>query len=594
MITELDFNTLERLLARRPFHATDRAIVAHLNGEWGEQNPWLLFAAGLCSQATREGHAYLDLSRPPSSDNSFQVAWPRLETWNGWAQASGVISVDEERPPRPLVLSDRSALYLEKYYAYEGKLAHLVHARCQSGSAAQCVGLRREPVGSKSGQFELDLGASEPSTDPVERAANSAFFVITGGPGTGKTTLALRYLNTLLDGWAGSQPPRFAAVAPTGKAAARLAESIAQGLQRLDAPAERKDYLRRLPCLTIHRLLGTLPHRVSFRRHALNPIPYDTLVVDETSMIDLPLMARLFEALPLSCRLLLLGDRDQLASVEVGSVLHDILRAADTPGSSLASRVERLTKTYRFREDSSIFRACQLARQGDAEGFTAMLADRSDDFAFHSIDSGAQRCPEAALRLALERHERLARQASPEAALDALNDSVTLCPTRTGPFGTFAFNAAVERRIREQESLAANSPIRGLPIIVLENDYELELFNGDLGVVWHAADDEVGYAVFPGPKGKARGFRLSELPRHETAFALTIHKSQGSEFRETIGLFGPSDSQLLTRELLYTCFSRAKERLVLFGERDTLAAAIRRQATRATRLAERLHALGAR
>ena len=563
MNRSFDTQALDTLLADRPFAASDRMLVSHLREDWKEDNPWLQLAAALALLAVREGHTYLEISRPQISNSVvLPRPWPSLSQWIGWVENSPVVRHATDSCSKPLVLEAEGSLYLEKYYQFERRLADRLREK-------------------------TSLQSGEPNASPSDRAVNSAFFIITGGPGTGKTTLALQYLNTLIANWNENRPPRFAAVAPTGKAAARLAESIATGVKRLDAPPERKQQLARIPCLTIHRLLGSLPHRTSFRRNASNPLDYDAIVIDEASMIDLPLMMRLFDAVPDSCRTLMLGDRDQLASVDVGSVLHDLLEAAESPGSPLCDKVERLTRTYRFREDSSIYQACQAARIGDENAFAETLNLKQSDFAYHPIHADAKRIPESALQQALRRHESLKTADTPETAVARLTESMILCPTRNGPFGTVAFNAAIERRIRAERGLKPDDAFSGLPIIILENDYELELYNGDLGTLWGNATDGI-YAYFSGIGGTVRRFRVSELPRHDAAFALTIHKSQGSEFTETTTLFGPSDSQLLTRELLYTAFSRAREKLIVYGNVDTLLAAIRRKAQRATRLAKLL------
>lgn len=564
MPPSLDSQPSLNALRDSPFAAADRMLVAYLRDELGESSPWILLAAALCSQAAREGHSFLDLREAPeswSSEPARARTWLSLREWQSALAASPSVRAESGPSPRPLVVCDGYALYLDKYYKHERRLAELLR--------------------------EMGAGASATSSrDPVERALSNRLFAITGGPGTGKTTLALRYLNALHDRWqTRDAPPRCAAVAPTGKATARLAESIAAGVARLDVDAERRARLLATPCLTIHRLLGTLPHQVSFRRNASRPFNYDALVVDESSMIDLPLMRRLLEATPPECSLLLLGDRDQLSSVEVGSVLHDIIEAAEDPKSLLHGKVERLTTTYRFSQDSAIFRACELARAGDEAGFAELLREELPGFAFHPLTAEAHRPPDSLLRHALERHEKLAACASAEEAIARLNDSIILAPTRHGAFGAQSLNGEIERRLRIRYSLTQNAPIHGLPIIVLENAYELSLFNGDLGVVWMDDGNGPAYARFPGENGAARRFRLSALPRHESAFALTIHKSQGSEFRETVAVFGPRESRLLTRELIYTAFSRARERLVVYAEPALLAASVARQARRATRLA---------
>ncbi|MBD5780123.1 exodeoxyribonuclease V subunit alpha [Pelagicoccus sp. NFK12] len=552
------------VLNEHPFTASDRMLVRHLREDWGESGYWILLAAAFCNLAVREGHTYLDLANPNFNTVSPPRSWPGTDRWTELLAVSPIVQHEACEEDKPLVLSSGSCLYLEKYYSYERKLAARIRQRA------------------------LDSSVASANPDPVQRAADQSFFVITGGPGTGKTTLALRYLDRLLDAWEGDRPARFAAIAPTGKAAARLSESIANGVKCMDVSASRKDELLSVPCLTIHRLLGSLPHRSSFRRNRKHPLRYDTLVIDESSMIDLPLMMRLFEALPDSCQVLLLGDKDQLASVDVGSVLSDILKAAETERSALRHAVERLSKTYRFSEDSGIYQLCNDAKQGNWEHFSSFLKSPSPDVSFHRLEPESKRIPQGLVERGIERHRRLSTASEPAAALARLGESMMLSPTRSGPFGTLEYNRLVRSRILRDLGHEGHEtiPLAGEPIIVLENDYELELFNGDLGLLWQ--EDELLFACFESADGGYRRFRVSELPRHESAFALTIHKSQGSEFESVDCLFGPEASQNLTRELIYTAFSRAKRQLTLFADLKSLEGGIGRQALRATRLAELL------
>lgn len=589
----LDSQSLDTLLKNVPFTAADRVFVRHLAEVWRVEDPWLLLAAALCSQSLREGNAFFDLeARPAALADVSALPWPEIEQWQSRIASCPAFGDGSTLGGAPLVFAPPNALYFEKYYVFEQKLAALLRQRAAYAPSSAVMEAPAAVQSKDSGQLGLDFesapGPAQPGGNPVERAAASSFFVITGGPGTGKTTLALRYLDRLLQRWSGPLPPRFATVAPTGKAAARLAESLVAGLDRLEADPQRKAFLSRVPCLTVHRLLGSLPNTPRFRRDARRPILFDAIVVDESSMIDLPLMLRLLEATPSTCQVLLLGDKDQLASVNVGSVLHDILAAGEEARSPLAPKIERLTKTYRFTQTSSIYRACELCKDGDSAGFRALLQTEEADFRFHSIAADAKRIPPLLLQQALERHHALAQAEGPEAALAALNQSIVLTPTRQGPFGSLEFNRSLAQRIRSQRELGPQAPISGQPIIVLENNYELELFNGDLGIVWLDPSSKDAHAYFQSVEGAPRRFRLSELPRHESAFALTIHKSQGSEFTEALTLFGPGESQLLTRELLYTAFSRARQRLAVFGNADRLAQSIERHARRATRLAELL------
>lgn len=567
-MTRLDKSDLRKALADLPFTAADRAVARHLQNHRNESNTWILFAAALAHAAAREGHAYLDLADPQNYARcSLRSShfWPELEYWKRWRKGSS--SLGNADDIAPLVLENENALYLRKYFNHECALAKLLTGKMNEIE-------KRAPLVS-SGEAVID------------QALATSFFVITGGPGTGKTTLALRYLDAFLDQWTQVLPPRIAAVAPTGKAAARLEETIRNGIERLDSSEERKALLAATPCLTIHRLLGVLPHRASFRKDERRKVDYDLLVIDESSMIDLPLMRRLFEATPENCSLMLMGDKDQLASVDVGTVLHDLLKAGEIESSLLSKRIHKLTKTYRFSENSTIYRCCEAARNGDLAGLQKLLAETCDDFSFFPVKEGERKLSNRLIEKAITRRKSLLECGSAQDALQAITASTILAPTRVGPFGTYAINAESMRRIQENEHLDPDQPVHGCPIIVLENNYELELFNGDLGILW--ADEEKRiHAWFNSSDGGCKKVRLSELPRHETAFALTIHKSQGSEFDETIVVLSPNDSGNLTRELIYTAFSRAKTKLELHAYPKVLETAIQRQVKRATLLEERI------
>lgn len=560
-----DMQQLQSVLSQEPFSATERTLVSHFRDDWNEVNPLVLFAAACSSLAVREGHTYFDLAkRPPALRGNALENWPSIKEWKSALESSEIVCEENSKLDQPLVFADGVALYLEKYYTYEQRLSALIRSRVTE-----------------------KVSATE--TDPVAKAVRQNFFVITGGPGTGKTTLALRYLDRVLSQWSEGRTPRFAAIAPTGKAAARLSESIAEGLARVDIDEDRKSVLAKVPCLTIHRLLGALPFRTRFRHNEQRPVPYDAIIIDESSMIDLPLMTRLFQALPAKCQVLMLGDRDQLSSVEVGSVFADILGAAEEDPSRLQNCVETLTTTYRFSEDSTIYRACQAARLGDSESFRSVLESKHDDWNFHLLSDAQSKLPSSLIKRGFDHWQSLTASASPEEALQKLTAQIVLAPTKTGPFGSREINRQILNQVHRSQTPVPDpeSIVHATPIIVLENDYELEVFNGDLGLLWLGGSGGA-FAYFTNSSGGARRLRVSELPRYEPAFALTIHKSQGSEFDQAICVFGHGSTMSTSRELVYTAFSRARKRLVVFGHLETLEESVRKSATRATRLAKLL------
>ncbi len=455
--------------------------------------------------------------------------------------------------------------------------------------------------------------------------------VISGGPGTGKTRTASVLLAAIRRFKPGA---RVALAAPTGKAAARLAESITRTwtslrLEAGDPPA----------AATLHRLLGASADGKRFRHGPNNPLPADVVVVDEASMVDLALMRRFVAALQPDARLVLLGDKDQLASVEAGFVLGDLCEAAGLnnfsdafaetvaavtgirPPSGAHGRdtAVELRRNHRFGDGNAIQILSGLVRRGDVAGAMEALAGLGDADAVRwerggplipsfspNGGEGARRSDEGAVTskrndasmtaAALEellgcafRESLQARfnAAGPQEALDAMGRFQILCAIKRGPFGRGAVNDSIER-LAEVAGWKRRGAIwyRGRPVLITSNSRQTGLFNGDLGVVW---EDEAGamQVWFPGPEG-LRAISPGRLPAHETAFAMTVHKSQGSEFDEVLLVLPPVDSPGCTRELIYTGMTRARRKVVLAAGATVLKDAIGRGGRRGSGLGERL------
>jgi exodeoxyribonuclease V alpha subunit len=461
----------------------------------------------------------------------------------------------------PLILDRQDRLYLRRYWEYEQQLAAAILARARPGESAPA----------KKKQSDLQQLAAT-------RAISSNFSVITGGPGTGKTRTVIIILRLLLDR-AGGKKLRIKLAAPTGKAAARLTEAAREVRQDFEAT-------------TIHRLLGYVSGSPCFRHHPENPLNADVVIVDEASMVDLALMARLVAAVPDDARLILLGDRDQLASVEAGNVLADICAAAEeaAPDEPLHGAVVALAKNYRFAETGGIYRVSTAINAGDAG--SAIEALRQDD-------EGEVQCealpPAGKLTNALRDRIVAGYRASletndPREALEQLKQFRILSALRHGPFGVENLNAIAEEVLADAALLAPRPGwYRGRPLMITENDYNLSLFNGDSGII--LPDREAGgelRAFFLSGEGRLRRFLPSRLPAHETAFAMTVHKSQGSEFERLLFVLPEKDSRLLTRELLYTAITRARERVVLWANEAILRAAIERRTVRKSGLRDAL------
>jgi len=487
----------------------------------------------------------------------------------------------------PLILDDAGRLYLRRYHAYETQTAAAIRQRLrQHPSCDQAIlaeGLRK-------------FFSADPVSDQARAARTAverAFCVITGGPGTGKTHTIAVVLALLHAQFPVGHPPRIALAAPTGKAAARMKESIQRMVDTNPAFAGLGALLPR-EATTIHRLLGVIPNAPDFRHNADHPLPVDVVILDEASMTDLALMARLILSLPAQARLILLGDRDQLAAVEAGNVLGDLCGRGlhPLPAAPIATHIVALRKNYRFEEGSGIHRISQQVNAGDDTAVLASLGERSTDFGATLLPRGDQL--RSALRArGLPEFRELLADRDPMKVLSRLNDFRLLCALRTGPFGVVQVNTLLESLLDEAGLIDARQPhYPGRPIIITRNDYQLGLFNGDTGILLpDPANPEGGLRVwFPDEAGGVRSFNPGRLPAHETVFAMTVHKSQGSEFRRVLFLLPDRPAPVLTRELIYTGLTRARDHVELWYEAATLRTAIRQQVERTSGLRDALWA----
>ncbi|MDE1514851.1 exodeoxyribonuclease V subunit alpha [Vibrio sp. dsl-7] len=464
-------------------------------------------------------------------------------------------------------------------------------------------------------------------------ALTRRFAVISGGPGTGKTTTVAKLLAALISqSLAQGKVPEIKLIAPTGKAAARLTESMGKAISQL---AIEPAIAAAIPSSssTIHRLLGAIPGSAEFRHHAHNPLHLDLLVLDEASMVDLPLMVKLLEALPKHARLILLGDKDQLASVEAGAVLGDICSfisqgysaeqgtqlaaltgfttlkpAASHAVNPLADCLCMLQKSYRFDARSGIGQLAKAINSGVPARVNAVWQQQFSDIEHFAL-SGThyQQLLHTLVQayrpyLSLIQSPHLNSAALPastpdmltlaKAALDAFSRCRLLCALREGDFGVAGLNARIERALNAHKLIKSQEEIwyHGRPIMVTRNDHGLGLYNGDIGLCLRDDGDELRRlkVYFELPDGSIKAVLPSRVPQHETAYAMTIHKSQGSEFDLTLLILPPEHSPILTRELVYTGVTRAKQQLKLYCEPSVLQRAIKLSTQRASGLVVRL------
>ncbi len=621
----------------------------------------LLWAAALASWFLGRGHVCVFLDRVAArrfpadfaglGEESATVAWAEAASWTlpsaaEWRSALRsprfAAAVGGSDAATPLVLLDDAPgggrLYLRRYWRYERDLAD-----CLRSAAAATVPLFLS-AGAVRERLSRLFPPTEGASEKLQKAAACAALrrrltMVSGGPGTGKTHAAARILALLLEnflaGSEGESAPRVVLTAPTGKAAARLQAAVAAAVAA--NPQSFPEEVRRFVpqrALTIHRLLGARRGSSRFRHHRGCPLPVDLLILDEASMVPLSLMSRLFEALPGDCRLLLLGDMNQLSSVEPGYVFGDLCASfgmaafssefqADfhvwsgerlancgsaEPGSPLADCAVELAYSRRFPPDSPVGRlsAAIKAVRSPREAADALSAAAAE-IVLHEYGKGAGQLagdwPAAVLRQAILRLFAPYLQAdSPESALAELEKARILCATRGGFAGIGKMNRLVERVLAEELSggrlgfdPGAGGDYQGRPILILRNDYPLNLFNGDVGVVWRDRNrNGEAVACFRGDEDGVRRIPVSLLPERETVFATTVHKAQGGEFERMLVMLPPTDSPVLTRELIYTGITRLRmadgddsgEGLEIWLNREVAVRGLLRKTCRSSGLAE--------
>ncbi|WP_087018716.1 exodeoxyribonuclease V subunit alpha [Thaumasiovibrio subtropicus] len=434
-------------------------------------------------------------------------------------------------------------------------------------------------------------------------ALSRRFSVISGGPGTGKTTTVVRLLAAWVE-QAQGVPLVIKLVAPTGKAAARLTESIGGALQQLAVAPEVKVGIP-TEATTLHRLLGAVPDRVAFRHHHQNRLHLDVLVVDEASMVDLTMMARLMEAMPDHARLVLLGDKDQLASVEAGSVLGDICQFAaqgyseyqaahlshltgyhvpvGNPTTPLADSLCMLQKSHRFHAQSGIGQLAYAVNCGHPAMVDAVWQQGFADIDHHALSGENYAALIRRLSNAYKAYFLAAKEGqSPETVLALFADVRLLCAIREGDTGVIGMNQRIERHLRQQGLIQDRDEVWyvGRPVMINQNDYALGLSNGDIGITLYDAEQQRLRVYFQLPDGDLKGVLPSRLPGHETAYAMTIHKSQGSEFAHTFMLLPAKMNPVITKELIYTGITRAKQQLSIYADMSVLQQGITKQTER--------------
>ena len=547
-----------------PLSSLDRAFANFLNQQIASDDARHLWLAALTSHQWTRGHACLDLAHLQSQPEQL-LGWTTEHVQHlpqALHQAASTLpwAVGDNSP---LILHTSAAhpqglLYLRRAWTAEQQIRHSIQQR-----------LAHPPEKAPDLQAQLDALFPDAKANDMQRkacevAATQRMALITGGPGTGKTTTVVRLLALLVSqAQATQQTLRIHLAAPTGKAAARLSESIQKALTRMPQAVQQSIPTQ---AQTLHRLL----HGIHDKQHLAS----DVVVIDEASMIDLEMMARLMQAVDDNARLILLGDKDQLASVEAGAVMSQLCT-----GSLLAQQTVTLTHSHRFDAQSGIGQWAQTVNADDnTQAVQALWRDAPEGFlsASHNVTrwSATQANDARFAQGVRQAWQTWLSQLQPLQAggacsddqalalLESLSEFCVLCALRDGSLGVTQLNAQIEHAL----GLGGSPWYVGRPVMVTRNNYALDLMNGDIGICLPAHDGVLRVA-FATAEAKVRWINPSRLDHVDTVFAMTVHKSQGSEFRHVLLVLPQQDAPVLTRELIYTGITRAKERLTLWSPR---------------------------
>ena len=585
-----------------------------------EPEPLLALMGALISYEASLGNTCFDLNTLEKT-TLFQLPEERhqqliksipssVETWPTLLQTYS--SVGDGQQPTPMVLC-HNKLYLHRYWCYETTVVHwLQKQKYDAGNIADRRDILNQLFPEASTTIDCDW-----QKVAVALAVSTTFTLISGGPGTGKTTTVAKLIALLIElSVKNGHSLSIELAAPTGKAAARLSESIRNVCHSLNSPKHIK---RLMPnkARTLHQLLGARPGSTHYKHHAENLLHMDVLIVDEASMVDLTMMARLLLALPTRTKLILLGDRNQLASVEAGCVLGDICTFADTSydphvlqdlqkmtgeripsispptvksHTTLNNHLCLLKKSFRFKEDSGIKHLAKAINAGNHQAVMKVWEAPFTDITLHQT---MQDHTTQLLNLAVQGYTPYLKAVSEgkdaEEIHTLFNRFQVLCALRSGARGVEGINTIIQKKLAQEGLLKITESLwyTGRPVIITRNDHTLELYNGDIGIT--LLDHEKKLRVsFIMPDGQIKMLLPNRLPEHESVFAMTVHKSQGSEFDHTVIVLPESPSPLLTRELLYTGVTRAKKKLDILADPRLIHFAVKRRTQRASGIAERL------
>ncbi len=561
---KLDLSTLHAL---QLVSHLDYYFAKTMGDSFHETSALVLASCALVSKVLADGHICLDLKKKAGTridifEQDAFVCFPDFEEWeNAMAKAALVGKesehkiikerIGDERSGKnsleksfPLVLDLSGKLYLSRYYDFQKRLVNNLCCRMASSVTPMDETFVRNHLDSLfSGQ---NLEQVKKQKEAVKKALAQKIVVISGGPGTGKThiTTMIKKLLNQFSTVNGSPFPRIICVAPTGKAAARLADGR-----------------------TIHSVLKPLKGKPGFLYTRENPLNVDVVIVDEASMIDIALMTRLLEAIPIEAKLILLGDKNQLSPVQAGAVFNDICQV-----KGLGSNRVFLEYNFRSRGKTGIENLARTINQNDVPAMESLLSGSFYPDIVFKDPGKSGRLDEIIEAYIIEGYLPLAEQTSLLNGLDTLDNFRILCAHNRGEAGTLQINHLCEKILRSQSNFDITGQFFKKIVMISANDYHRGLFNGDTGIVHE--ENRVIKAGFKDSKGNIRQYRYMDLPAHGTAFAVTIHKSQGSEFDSVLIIIPDKLSPIVTRQLLYTGVTRAKKKVTIVGRLDVIKEAM--------------------
>jgi len=542
--------TPDNLFEKDFFSDLDYYFAKSMAKAFDEDNPIVLSSCALVSKSLFEGHICININEMAGSvrtimeTSSERVKFPDKKIWIKALQNSSIVS---DMIQTPLVLDADNRLYFSKYYDIQKRLANNIIQRAFSKPSDQ----NETDIDA---MLDLHFTENSKNTSPQKNAVKNIIFnqftIVSGGPGTGKThvtAIIKKVLQTLAKKQEAKEPV-ILSVAPTGKAASKMDQGH-----------------------TIHSVLKPLKDRPGFYYNKKNLLQADVIIIDEASMIDILLLTRLLEAVPLTAKVILLGDKHQLSSIQAGMVFSDICSV-----KGLSSNIFLLEYNFRSKGKSGIEKLSKAINENDAKMLeTLMTCGNYPDIVFENfqdknLESG--HIKEFVEKYILEGYQSFMDADTLGGALNTLDDFKILCAHNLGTYGTLQVNHVCENILRSKK----NFDIQKIPfkkiIMVKTNDYKKGLFNGDTGIVYEKKGEN--NAFFKGRDESITQYRSSDLPGYDTAFAITIHKSQGSEFNTVLLMIPDKLSRVITRQLLYTGVTRAKTRVIIVGNIEILKKAI--------------------